>query len=395
MKKKIALVVQRYGLEVNGGSEYSCRLFAEQLKKKYDVDILTTKAIDYVTWDNHYSSDVEEINGVTVRRFGTDESRNIKSFNKQSEFVYYNGDKTVYDELEWMRLQGPVSFSLLRYINLNREEYEAFIFFTYTYFTTYFGLQLVPEKSILIPTAHDEPPIYLSIYTSLFHLPRYLFYLTVEEMEFVQNKFENQYIPSGVLGIGIDSHNFNSLLPLDKLFDTYNISSAYIVYVGRIDESKGCKEMFEYFIKYKKEKKSELKLVLVGKAVMDIPNHEDIINLGFVSDSEKFSIMKNAEVLVMPSKYESLSMVVLEAFYLNRPILVNAHSEVLKGHCIRSNGGLYYEAYDEFVQCLNLLLNRDFQSKLGHNGHEYVEREYIWETVMKKLNTAIENIGAS
>lgn len=393
VKKKIALVVQRYGLEVNGGSEYSCRLFAEQLKKIYDVDILTTKAIDYVTWDNHYSSDVEEINGVTVRRFGTDESRNIKSFNKQSEFVYYNGDKTVYDELEWMRLQGPVSFSLLRYITLNREEYEAFIFFTYTYFTTYFGLQLVPEKSILIPTAHDEPQVYLSIYYQLFHLPRHLFYLTVEEMEFVQKKFNNSYISSEVLGIGIDPGSFNTELSSNEFLQSFRVEPPYMVYVGRIDESKGCKEMFDYFIKYKKNNISDLKLVLVGKAVMDVPNHKDIINLGFVSDDLKILAVQNAEFLLMPSKYESLSMVVLEAFYLNKPVLVNAYCEVLKGHCIRSNGGLYYEDYDEFVQCLNLLLKPNLQNTLGRKGHDYVVKEYIWESVIKKLTTAIDTIG--
>ena len=75
--KRIAFVNQRYGLEVNGGSEYYTRLMAERLAKYYEVDVLTTKAVDYTTWKDWYVRDVETINGVTVRRFSVAQERAV------------------------------------------------------------------------------------------------------------------------------------------------------------------------------------------------------------------------------------------------------------------------------------------------------------------------------
>ncbi|MGU3471608.1 glycosyltransferase family 4 protein [Paenibacillus sp. D51F] len=387
MKPKIALVVQRYGLEVNGGSEYSCRLYAEKLFENYEVEILTTKAKDYMTWENYYTEDIEELNGVVVRRFKTNHPRNVAEFNRFSEKLYSNSERTIYDELEWMRLQGPVSYDLLSYIKNFKDEYCAFIFFTYTYFTTFFGLQLVPDKSILIPTAHDEPPIHLSIYQPFFHLARKHFFLTEEEMNFVHKKFNNEYIPSEILGIGIDPISY------EASFFENRINSNYIIYVGRIDESKGCKELFDYFIRYKEEHPSNLKLVLVGKPVLKVPTNKDIISLGFIDDKEKAAAIYYSDFLIMPSKYESLSLVVLEAFLFKKAVLVNAHSEVLKGHCEKSNGGLYYQDYEEFKACLQVMEDKNFLNILGKNGEAYVKENYTWEKTMNKMIMSIENIS--
>lgn len=391
MKEKIALVVQRYGLEVNGGSEYSCRLYAEKLSEFYEVDVLTTKALDYMTWNNHYTRDVEVINHVCVRRFPTNQPRDVKAFNEYSAYIYGNANRTIFEEFEWMKKQGPVSYALLRYIKEHAGEYKVFIFFTYTYFTTYFGMQLVPDKSILIPTAHDEPPIYLSIYKPFFHLPRHILFLTEEEKEFVHRTFKNDYISSAVIGIGLDLPE--NYLSEEEIRDKFNIRDPYVIYVGRIDESKGCKELFDYFIRFKKDNPSNLKLVLMGKAVMDIPRHRDIINLGFVSEEEKYGGMANAICLVMPSKYESLSMVVLESLSLGRPVLVNEECEVLKGHCERSNAGLYFGTYVEFMVCIsNMLKDEVFAEKMGKNGHHYINIKYVWDKVINRLVELIDRM---
>jgi len=74
-----------------------------------------------------------------------------------------------------------------------------------------------------------------------------------------------------------------------------------MVYAGRIDEAKGCKELFDYFLRYKKENQNDLKLVMMGKPVIPIPKSDDIVSLGFVSDQEKFDVMSGAKFLIMPS----------------------------------------------------------------------------------------------
>lgn len=386
---KIAFVVQRYGLEVNGGAESHCRLVAEHMSKHFDVEVITTCAIDYMTWKNEYSPGVETLNGVCVRRFPVDYERNVPEFSKFSEKIFGNMH-TFDDEIEWMKLQGPYSTNLFNYIKENKDNYTYFIFFTYLYCTTFFGLPLVKEKALLVPTAHDEPPIHLSIFKSLFQMPRGFIYNTEEEKNFVNSKFHAVNIPSNVVGVGID-------VP-DKIDDTsfvqnHNVNN-FIIYVGRIEESKGCKELFDYFIRYKKEKISSIKLVLLGKPIMKVPKHPDILPLGFVTEQEKFNGIKAAELLLMPSKYESLSMVLLEAWLCNTAVLVNGKCDVLKGQCIRSNAGLYYENYDEFEACLDTLLENDKMRKaMGKNGMKFVLQNYSWESIENKYVSILQKTG--
>ena len=392
MKKKILFVVQRYGLEVNGGAELHCRQLAERLKDEYGVSVLTTCAIDYVTWKNEYKEGIEHINGVKVIRKKVDFERNQKEFNKISAKLNNEKDN-INLGIEWQKSQGPHSSELIKYLKAHKDDYNVIIFLTYLYYTTYFGLQVAPEKSILIPTAHDEPPIYYSIFNETFNLPRAILYSTTTERDFVNKRFKNNYIKSDIVGLGVDINENTQDIDLEK---TFGIKDDFVIYVGRIDESKGCKEMFEYFLEYKKNYKNNLKLVLAGKNVMNIPKHKDILVLGFVSEDEKINLIKQAKLLVLPSKFESLSLSTLESMYLGTPVLLNGECKVLKEHAILSNGGLYYENKWEFIEALNYLIEDPKTSeKMGENGRKYVNKNYKWDVVMKKLKEAIEFVNKS
>jgi glycosyltransferase involved in cell wall biosynthesis len=384
---KLALIVQRYGPEVNGGAELQCREIAEHLSKYHEVEVITTCAIDYLTWKNEYPAGTGSINGVTVRRFPVDKPRNVEIFNRFSEKIFSH-THSVEDEITWMKLQGPYSSQLFQYIISNKESYDHFIFFTYLYCPTYFGLPAVKEKAILVPEAHDEPPIYLDIFKDLFNSPRAIIYNTEEERSFVNSRFDNGLIISDVAGIGIDAPPSASPESFRK---TYGIEGNFIFYMGRIDESKGCKLLFEYFLRFISETCSDLKLVLAGKPVMKIPVHPNIMPIGFISDEDRFNGIMAAELMVIPSKYESLSMVLLENWICRKPSLVNGDCVVLKGHCIKSNGGLWYDSYDEFKECLNLLISDDLlRQKLGDNGEKYVRENYNWQTVIKKYRSILD-----
>lgn len=388
-KVKIAVVVQRYGLEVNGGSEIYCKTITERLAMYNDVEVLTTCALDYTTWENYYPQGISIVNNITVRRFKVDTQRNTKAFNKHNDKVFFE-KHTYKDEVEWAYLQGPQSTGLLDFIKTNKSKYDVFFFMTYLYFTTYFGMQIVPEKSILIPTAHDEPSIHLDIFNPFFHLPRFICFLTEEEKAFVHKKFKNQYIMSEVLGYGLDILDYN----VDEGFQKLNVPDNYVVYVGRIDESKGCRELIEFFLRYKTETYSDLKLVLVGKEVMEVPKNKDILCLGFVSEEYKFAVLKKAKALILSSKYESLSISVLESLSLGTPVLVNGYSEVLKGHCLRSNAGLYYRGYYEFAECLDVIVkNEGLNIRMGRNGIEYVRGNYTWDVVDGKLDGIVNGVA--
>ena len=386
---KLVFVVQRYGLEVNGGAELHCRQVAEHLSKYFDVEVITTCAIDYMTWKNEYPPGKEVLNGLTIWRFPVDYPRDVTKFNRFSEKIF--GQRhTREEEIQWMKLQGPYSTKLFEFIEKNKDKYGYFIFFTYLYCTTFFGLPLVNDKAILVPTAHDEPPIYLEIFNSLFDMPAAIVYNTEEEKQFVTSKFNNAHIFSDVVGVGIDVPK--NMQPVNFRKE-YNIYDDFIIYVGRIDESKGCKELFAYFLLYKKEKNTNIKLVLLGKPMMKIPKHKDIIPLGFVSEEDKFRGVAASELLVMPSIYESLSMVLMEAWICKKVVLVNGQCGVLKGHCLGSNAGLWYNNYDEFKECLNFLLSNDgLREEMGDNGKKYVEENYSWDKVEEKYLRLVENL---
>ena len=389
MKKKILFVVQRYGLEVNGGAELHCRQLAERLKDEYDVSVLTTCAIDYVTWKNEYKEEIEHINGVKVIRKKVDFERNQKKFNKISAKLNNEKDN-INLGVEWQEAQGPHSSELIKYLEDHKDDYDVIIFLTYLYYTTYFGLKVAPEKSILIPTAHDEPPIYYSIFNETFNLPKAILYSTTTERDFVNKRFKNDYIESDIVGLGVDINENAQDINLEK---TFGIKDDYVVYIGRIDESKGCKEMFEYFLEYKKTYNSNLKLVLAGKSAMEIPRNKDIVTLGFVSEDEKVNLIRKSKLLILPSKFESLSLSTLEAMYLKVPVLLNGKCEVLKKHAILSNGGLYYKNKWEFIETLDYLIrNFEIAERMGENGRKYVDENYKWDIVMKKLYKAIELI---
>ena len=382
MKKKILFVVQRYGLEVNGGAELHCRQLAERLKDEYNVSVLTTCAIDYVTWKNEYKEGIEHINGVKVIRKKVDFERNQKKFNKISEKLNNEKDN-INLGIEWQEAQGPHSAELIKYLEDHKDDYDVIIFLTYLYYTTYFGLKVAPEKSILIPTAHDEPPIYYSIFNETFNLPKAILYSTTTERDFVNKRFKNDYIESDIVGLGVDINENAQDIDLEK---TFGIKDDFVVYVGRIDESKGCKEMFEYFLEYKKTYGSNLKLVLAGKSAMEIPRNKDIVTLGFVSEDEKVNLIRKSKLLILPSKFESLSLSTLEAMYLKVPVLLNGKCEVLKQHAILSNGGLYYENKWEFIETLDYLIrNSKIAERMGENGRKYVDVNYKWNIIIKKI----------
>lgn len=392
--KRIALVNQRYGMEVNGGSEYYTRLIAERLTDAFEVDVITTKALDYTTWENHYEADCEDINGVHVRRFPVKECRaeDFNSYNGAYLAQIGAGKADLSAEKLWFEKQGPYSPEAIEYIRANKDNYDAFIFVTYLYYLTVMGLPEVAEKSVFIPTAHEEPFIHFKTFEKLFTLPKAFVFLTDEEKALVQRLFDCKAIPCEVMGTGVEV----PCTPDESAFRSkFDIAGDYIIYVGRIDEGKNCPEMFRYFMEYKsRNPESGLKLVLMGKPVCKIPKHKDIISLGFVSEEDKFSGISGAKALVLPSEFESLSISVLEAMTLSVPVIVNGRCEVLKGHCTKSNGGLYYTNYFEFEGILSYIFSHDSEYQmLRENACDYVEKNYRWDVIMNRFKGLIAGIS--
>jgi glycosyltransferase involved in cell wall biosynthesis len=389
---KLAIVVQRYGADINGGAELHARYVAEHLAPHAQVVVLTTCARDYVTWHDEYPAGVETINGIAVHRFPVDRERDIKLFATRSDRVFEN-DHSYLDELKWLDAEGPASTALISHIKANRGNHDYFIFFSYRYYHAYHGARAVPDKAILVPTAERDHAIGLSIFHPIFRGVRALMYNSPEERRMIHAAANNHDVPGVVVGIGSEIPP-RADLQADRFRQKYGITGRFALYVGRIDQNKGCKELFTYFLQALPALPKGLGLVLIGKEILPVPNHPRITHLGFLEDEDKFDALAGADLLIMPSYYESLSMVALEAWALGKPVLANGKCEVLRGQCIRSRAGLYYETQAEFVETLRAIADsRTLNAALGTNGRAFFDRHYGWPVIERKYLDMLEQLS--
>lgn len=388
MKKKIAIVNQRYGAEVNGGSEYYTKKLAEHLLPYYDIEVLTTTALDYDTWKPYYPEGEQIVDGVFVRRFPVKKQRNRNEFRIVNKLLLTLPPLFKVLEPLWIKAQGPFCPELIQYIREHKEEFHAFVFVTYLYYTTVMGVPEVAEKSILVPTAHDEYCIYFSVYRKLFQMTRGIVYLTEEERNFVQGLFNNEGIPYQIAGSGIDVPEQVDIIGFRE---KYHIRSAYALYVGRVDIGKNCDDLFDYFNKFNEVRKNQVKLVAIGKVMMKKPESEYIQLLGFVSEEDKYAAIAGAKVLIMPSAHESLSLAVLEAMAFGVPVMVNGDCAVLEGHCRKSGAGISYRDYEEFERGLSrIVYELEYYQNMRDTGKKYVKEYYNWNETVKKYRKIID-----
>jgi glycosyltransferase involved in cell wall biosynthesis len=406
---RLVFVVQQYGKEMYGGAEFHCMRLAENLSKLHQVEVLTSCSFDFTTWEDYSPAGISLINGVTVRRFPVSKKRNWeqmtllekkirpgggqKGMNKLwSWFTYFfrSQNQKLKLSTEWVKAQGPLVPGLIDHLRQNGKDYDGILFFSYLYFPTVFGLTLYPAKSILVPLAHDEWAIRLPVFRAMFSKARYILYNTFAEQQLVNRLFHNEHVPSALAGIWPE-------IPVIQYEDIYKLYSdlvqEYILYVGRIDDNKLPDQDLNWFLKYAEASANNIQLVIIGKKFRELPDSKSILYLGFVDESTKFNLIKNALLLFQPSRFESLSMVLLEAFGMGVPVLVSKHSEVMKEHIQKSGGGACYGSYRGFKKWVNIIRNERIRaSQMGNNGKKYAARYYSREIILQKIQTCINEI---
>ena len=388
----LAIVVQRYGAEISGGAELHARYIAELLSSRINVRVLTTCARDHLTWKNEFSQGDDQVNGVRVERFRVDRERTIRDFGIRSRRVFTRYH-SLQEELDWLDSEGPVSQGLIARLRRSAGEFDLVVLFSVRYHHAYFGARAVPGRAVLVPTAEREPALARAILQPIFRGVRAIMYNSPEERAAIQGLAHNEDVPGVVVGVGsrIPPATDGARARL-----AFSLSHRFVLYVGRIEENKGCGELFDYFLRYLESSRRDLDLVLIGTAAMPIPQHRRIRHLGFVSDQDKFDVLAAADALVMPSYFESLSMVALEAWALGRPVLANGRCDVLRGQCVRSNAGLYYESAGDFAAALDRLLDdTGLSDAMGRNGRDYFQHHYSWPVIERKYLEMFEQLEAT
>jgi glycosyltransferase involved in cell wall biosynthesis len=404
-EKKIAIVVQRAGEDIVGGSEGYALSLAKILAASCSVDIITTTAKDHVTWKNVYPEGISQISdSLRIIRFNAAFERGTYWFEldrimtrnvsldvfesmppqERAAFINFRRSMPLGLGEEWIKHQGPYSPSLLNYISDHEAQYDRFLFMTYLYPTTYFGIDRVsdPRKISFVPTYHDESPAYLPNFLK-YRKYEHLF-LTNAEKNIAEHNLYCSEVNSRVIGFGID----------DKL-DTFartpgTPGEKYVLYAGRIEAAKGVHHLFKFFERYSSEQK-DVKLYLIGDGILKGYRHKNIVYKGFVSESEKLQLMRGAVAFIHPSAFESLGIVLLESFMMGTPALVNKRSDVLREHIENSQAGYIYDNYEDFHDALNVMVNDcKTRERLSRNARDYFCGQYSLSAYKTRLTEVLQ-----
>jgi glycosyltransferase involved in cell wall biosynthesis len=421
---RLAFVTPRYGAELTTGAEHACRLLAEQVSDRHDIDVLTTCARDARTWKNEYPEGPDRVRGVLVRHFAVTQSHDRGAFRQLTEQIGGSA-RSRSEELEWVRRLGPWSPSLLEYLKRQGRGYDALVFFSLWHPTTVHGIAVAPERSILFPHLRLEPALRFGLWNELFASVRAVGYLSAAERRLAR-AFLHAYPPvEEIVGIGIDTapqqayprHQQDPAdsMPVDEeagqqtespeetdplmgrgvpFRRRHRLYGQFALYGGRVDCDNGFEEMFEYFDTYARSD-GDSSLVLMGVKLMKVPEEPFVRLAGVLPDRERMIAYEAADVTLVPSSDDLLSQSLLESLAVGTPVLASARNEASVEHIRRSNGGLYYANREEFVEALRLLMtNTRLRERLGENGRQYIKQQHRWDAVLGRFERLVTKARA-
>lgn len=386
---KIAFVVPWYG-EIPGGAESECKNTAENLSRNgIEVEILTTCVKEFNSdWSsNYYEEGVSQLNNVTIRRFKV-RQRNTRLFDRINSKLMHNQKISAKEEQIYVE-EMINSDDLYRYLETHGSDYDYFLFIPYMFGTTYYGSQIHPKKSFLIPCLHDESYAYMDIYKNMFQNVAGLIFHAEPEAKLANEIFDIKG-KQMILGEGIDT---GISFEAKRFREKYGIHNDFILYAGRREPGKNTPLLIDFFCKYKLRNQNELKLVLIGSGEVSIPEKfkKEILDLGFVQKQDKYDAFAASSILCQPSINESFSIVIMESWLCLTPVLVHSGCAVTRDHCIKGRSGLYFENFEEFEGCVNFYLqNPQLRRKMAINGKKYVDENFNWDRIVEKYVRFLE-----
>jgi glycosyltransferase involved in cell wall biosynthesis len=419
---RFAFITPRYGADISSGAEHACRLLAEQLSTRHDVDVLTTCARDPLTWKNDYAEGADRVRGVLVRRFAVSHAHDRAGFKQYSERVL-SVPRSRADEINWSRRLGPQSSGLVDHLKRQHRSYDVLVFFSLMHATTVEGITVAPERSILFPHLQLKPSLRFALWTDLVNSVRAVALFSNAEQRLLTEYVAARPRIEETVGIGIDpppqlSYPRHQQDPADAVVaeedllepqeaePTYlsgrgvtfrrqhRLYGSFAMYGGRVEPDNGCEEMLEYFNTYS-ERETALSLVLMGVKMMKVPEQRHVVLGGVLPDRERMAAYEAADVTITPAADDLLAQGALESLAVGTPVLTSARNETATGHCVKASAGLFYSSREEFVEALDLLArNTRLREALGENGRNYVRQHYRWEHVLGRFERLVGRVRA-
>jgi glycosyltransferase involved in cell wall biosynthesis len=388
-RKSIAIVIPRFFPEIAGGAEKLALDYALILKNEFNIEIFTSCTKDYITWKNEIPEGQENWNGIIINRYPVEKERNINKMNQVLDSILKLGlNVPEKDEEKFLIEQGPFSPSLVNGFLSEEHRFQLVLLVGYLYYPIVKLLPKIKIRKLIIPTFHEEPALSLPIYKKIF-LPSYTYSFNApEELKVYENRFGKT--PNHVL--------IGTYVKLNSTFInriSTHTDKITLLTLGRMEAAKGFGEIFQYFDRWQNSYDIEnLEWISIGSNHLDPSEIPKSINIrGFVSESVKEDLIANASIVINPSPFESFSIAMMEAWSFGVPVLVNGKSDVMRGHNLRSQGGLHYSDETSFRRCLEYLIERpELRDRMGANGRKYVQANFTKEVVSKKLITTVKKL---
>ncbi len=382
--RRLAFVVPRYGPDILGGAESLARGFAERLAQRHwEVEVWTTCAQDHYDWRNVYPAGVKEVNNVVVRRFPA---------------VVYSAveDAETADRVEieyrWTE-QGMHSPQLYHHIRQYGQNFDYLVIIPYPLGFSCYSASIYPERSIIWPCLHNEPPAYFEPVRVMLHQARGIILNSKAERGLLNRRLGIGRPRQEIIGFGLET----SVGQAERFYQHYPyLRAPFVLYAGRLEKGKNVHLLLDYFTDYAETRQTDLNLVLMGNGLVTVPDHPRIFQLGYLSEQEKQDAFTAAAVLCQPSVNESFGIVLMEAWLQGTPVLVHGKCQVTLGHCRAAQGGLWFQDSFEFREALDFLLTHpDLGARMGRNGRDYVQTNYTWDIVLGKLEETLESWQAA
>ena len=391
--KKIGFVIPWYGEKIGGGAEAELRGVVHHLKDAgVDVEVLTTCVECFASdWNrNFHKPGLTEEAGIPVRRFRV-RKRDTAAFDRVNVKLMA-GERPTPEEEKTFCKEMVNSKRLYSFLRRHGKDYGLFVFIPYMFGTTYYGCQVWPEKSILIPCLHDESYAYMECFREAFSKVRGMIFNAEPERLLAEKLYGVKGETFTTFGIGMET---DWQADGERFRKKYGIEAPFILYAGRKDTGKRVDLLIRYFTEYReKNPGTELKLVLIGGGKVEIPDQENIIDLGFVDLQDKYDAYGAAEVFCNPSEMESFSIVIMESWLAGRPVMVNGKCAVTRSFVEEAQGGLCFGSYEEFEEGLKRLTeDKELAERMGSSGRKYVLERFDWGVITRRYIEYFKRLG--